>query len=85
MALEGTGLSRLALARTLSEQWGPKRDAVTSTPLAVWMTWWRDVQLSQLGLAERAVHSQPAEVDVLAKTKGQRLRDGRVEFTAPTG
>ena len=59
-ALGGTRLERLLRARALSERWYGHPEEVRET-LRVWMSWWRDVVLVQLGLNNRVVHLEPTE------------------------
>lgn len=63
-ALRGTRVDRLLRARTLSERWYGHPDVVRET-LRVWMSWWRDVMLVQLGLLNRIVHLSGDEQHVL--------------------
>lgn len=59
-ALSGSRVERLLRARVLSERWATQPEAVRET-LRVWMSWWRDVILVQLGLLGRVVHLDAAE------------------------
>jgi DNA polymerase-3 subunit delta' len=59
-ALAGSRLDRLARARALSERWIGHPETVRET-LRVWMSWWRDVMLMQLGLPGRVVHLEASE------------------------
>ena len=59
-ALSGSRVERLQRARTLSERWAAHPESVRET-LRVWMSWWRDVMLVQLGLFGRAVHLDEGE------------------------
>ena len=59
-ALTGTRVDRLLRARALSERWLAHQETVRET-LRVWMSWWRDVVLVQLGLTNRIVHLEPGE------------------------
>lgn len=59
-ALSGSRIDRLLRARALSERWYGHPDSVRET-LRVWMSWWRDVVLVQLGLSNRLVHLDEAE------------------------
>jgi hypothetical protein len=52
-ALSGSRIDRLLRARALSERWTAHQETVRDT-LRVWMSWWRDVLLFQLGLREDA-------------------------------
>jgi DNA polymerase-3 subunit delta' len=58
--LRGTRLDRLLTARALSERWYAHPENVRET-LRVWMSWWRDVILVQLGLLNRIVHLEEGE------------------------
>src|SRR5438874_6440787 len=59
-ALGGSRLERLLRARALSERWATQPETVRET-LRVWMSWWRDVVLVQLGLVDRVVHLEAGE------------------------
>jgi DNA polymerase-3 subunit delta' len=59
-ALGGSRLDRLLRARALSERWMSQPETVRET-LRVWLSWWRDVLLVQLGLMNRLVHLEPSE------------------------
>jgi DNA polymerase-3 subunit delta' len=59
-ALSGSRVDRLLRARALAERWYGHPDTVRET-LRVWMSWWRDVVLVQLGLSNRLVHLDEAE------------------------
>jgi DNA polymerase III subunit delta' len=59
-ALSGSRIDRLLRARALSERWASHPEVVRET-LRVWMSWWRDVILVQLGLLSRMVHLEPGE------------------------
>jgi DNA polymerase-3 subunit delta' len=59
-ALAGSRVDRLLRARTLSERWSGHPETVRET-LRVWMSWWRDVILVQLGLTNRIVHLDASE------------------------
>ena len=63
-ALRGSRVDRLVRARALSERWYGHPDTVRET-LRVWMSWWRDVLLVQLGLLNRIVHLEGSERDAL--------------------
>jgi DNA polymerase-3 subunit delta' len=63
-AIAGSALDRLLRARLLAERWYSHPDVVRET-LRVWLSWWRDVLLVQLGLSERVAHLEPHELDVL--------------------
>ena len=66
-ALGGTRLDRLLRARALSVRWYGHPEEVRET-LRVWMSWWRDVVLVQLGLNSREVHLEPGEQASLLRT-----------------
>src|SRR5215831_2549692 len=53
-------LERLVQARYLSERWTSQPELVRGT-LRVWLSWWHDVVLVQLGLGERVAHLDEAE------------------------
>jgi DNA polymerase-3 subunit delta' len=59
-AVGGSRLDRLLRARALSERWSSHPEVVRDT-LRVWMSWWRDVLLVQLGLLTRIVHLESGE------------------------
>jgi DNA polymerase-3 subunit delta' len=59
-AVGGSRLDRLLRARALSERWSGHPETVRDT-LRVWMGWWRDVVLVQLGLRNRIVHLEASE------------------------
>jgi DNA polymerase-3 subunit delta' len=59
-AVGGSRLERLLRARALSERWSSHPETVRDT-LRVWMSWWRDVLLVQLGLRSRIVHLEAGE------------------------
>jgi DNA polymerase III subunit delta' len=59
-ALRGSRVERLLRSRALSERWSGQPEAVRET-LRVWMSWWRDVMLVQLGLEARIVHLEGSE------------------------
>ena len=63
-ALGGSRIDRLVRARALSERWATHPETVRET-LRVWMSWWRDVMLVQLGLLGRVVHLDAGEQQVL--------------------
>jgi DNA polymerase III subunit delta' len=63
-ALSGSRIDRLLRARALSERWASQPETVRET-LRVWMSWWRDVILFQLGLLNRIVHLEPREQTAL--------------------
>ena len=62
-------------ARALSERWATQPETVRET-LRVWMSWWRDVMLVQLGLLGRVVHLDAGEQQSLRGAAAQR-RAGR--------
>lgn len=66
-ALGGSRLDRLLRARALSERWYGHPEEVRET-LRVWMSWWRDVVLLQLGLMSRIVHLEAGEQAALRQT-----------------
>jgi DNA polymerase III subunit delta' len=57
-ALAASRLDRLILARSLAERWSNRPDTVRAT-LRAWLSWWRDVLLVQVGLADRTSHAGP--------------------------
>jgi DNA polymerase III subunit delta' len=63
-ALSGSRVERLVRARALSERWYGHPEVVRET-LRVWMSWWRDVVLVQLGLMNRIVHLEASEQTAL--------------------
>jgi DNA polymerase-3 subunit delta' len=63
-ALSGSRIDRLLRARALSERWSGQPETVRET-LRVWMSWWRDVVLVQLGLLSRIVHLEAGEQTAL--------------------
>ncbi len=69
-AVSGSRLDRLLRARTLSERWYGHPEEVRET-LRVWMSWWRDVVLVQLGLVSRIVHLEPGEQAALRRAAEQ--------------
>jgi DNA polymerase-3 subunit delta' len=69
-ALGGSRLDRLMRARALSERWYGHPEDVRET-LRVWMSWWRDVLLVQLGLTSRVVHLEPTERAALEHAAGR--------------
>lgn len=69
-ALGGSRLDRLMRARALSERWYGHPEDVRET-LRVWMSWWRDVLLVQLGLTSRVVHLEPTERAALEQAAGR--------------
>lgn len=73
-ALSGTRVDRLLRARVLSERWYGHPDTVRET-LRVWMSWWRDVVLVQLGLLNRIVHLEGSEQAALHAAASQVPRE----------
>jgi len=63
-ALSGSRIDRLLRSRALSERWTSQPETVRET-LRVWMSWWRDVILVQLGLLNRIVHLEAGEQTAL--------------------
>ena len=53
-------VERLATSRYLSERWAAQPEAVREM-LRVWLSWWRDLLLMQLGLGERVAHLERTE------------------------
>ncbi len=80
-ALRGSRVDRLMRARALSERWYGHPDTVRET-LRVWMSWWRDVVLVQLGLLNRIVHLEAAEQDALRAAAAMVSRDAATQATA---
>jgi DNA polymerase-3 subunit delta' len=66
----GSRLERLVRARALSERWSSQPEMVRET-LRVWMSWWRDVLLVQLGLTSRVVHLESSEQRALRAAADQ--------------
>jgi DNA polymerase-3 subunit delta' len=69
-AVGGSRIERLLRARALSERWSSHPETVRDT-LRVWMSWWRDVLLVQLGLTSRVVHLESSEQRVLRAAADQ--------------
>ena len=69
-ALGGSRLDRLLRARALSERWTSQPETVRET-LRVWLSWWRDVLLVQLGLVHRIVHLESSEQTALTAAAKQ--------------
>jgi DNA polymerase-3 subunit delta' len=69
-ALGGSRLDRLVRARALSERWTSQPETVRDT-LRVWLSWWRDVLLVQLGLVHRVVHLESGEQHALGAAASQ--------------
>jgi DNA polymerase-3 subunit delta' len=78
--VSGTRLDRLVTARELAERWYRQPEQVRET-LRVWMSWWRDVILVQLGLRNRIVHLEPGEQAAL-ETAAQRVGRGAARQAA---
>ncbi|MDQ6672692.1 MAG: DNA polymerase III subunit [Chloroflexota bacterium] len=68
--LSGSRLDRLVRARALSERWTSQPETVRET-LRVWLSWWRDVLLVQLGLVHRIVHLDAGEQTAITVTAEQ--------------
>ena len=73
-ALDGSRVERLLRARALSERWAAQPETVRET-LRVWMSWWRDVILVQLGLLARAVHLEAGDQEVLQRAASRVSRE----------
>jgi DNA polymerase III subunit delta' len=69
-AVSGSRLERLMRARALSERWTAQPEHVRDT-LRVWLSWWRDVLMIQLGLVDRVVHLEAGEQAALKATAEQ--------------
>jgi DNA polymerase III subunit delta' len=69
-AVSGSRLERLMRARALSERWTAQPEHVRDT-LRVWLSWWRDVLMIQLGLVDRVVHLEAGEQAALRATAEQ--------------
>ncbi|MBV9578335.1 MAG: DNA polymerase III subunit delta' [Chloroflexi bacterium] len=80
-ALSGSRLDRLVRARALSERWAMHPETVRDT-LRVWMSWWRDVVLVQLGLTGRVVHLEAGEQSTLQAAAGRVSRQAAREAAA---
>jgi DNA polymerase-3 subunit delta' len=80
-AVGGTRLERLLRARALSERWSSQPEMVRET-LRVWMSWWRDVLLVQLGLTSRMVHLEASEQAALRAAAEQVGLDTACQTTA---
>jgi DNA polymerase III subunit delta' len=74
-------LERLQAARYLSERWQSQPEMVRET-LRVWLSWWRDVVLMQLGLGKRVAHLESHEHAALASTALQVSRDAARDAAA---
>ncbi len=81
-ALAGSRVERLLRARTLSERWYGHPEDVRET-LRVWMSWWRDVILVQLGLLNRIVHLETGEQAAL-RAAAERVTRGAAREAAAT-
>jgi DNA polymerase III subunit delta' len=73
-ALSGSRLDRLLRARALSERWTAHQETVRET-LRVWMAWWRDLVLLQLGLTDHVSVGEPVSADLAAGVSRQAARD----------
>jgi DNA polymerase-3 subunit delta' len=80
-ALGGSRLDRLVRARALSERWMGHPETVRET-LRVWMSWWRDVMLVQLGLMGRVVHLEAGEQAALRDAARRVSRQAAREAAA---
>jgi DNA polymerase III subunit delta' len=81
-AISRSRLQRLLRARALSDRWTTQPDEVRET-LRVWLRWWRDVLLVQLGLNERVVHLDPTMRPALDGAATQlRREDSRAAVLA---
>ena len=80
-ALRGSRVDRLLRARALSERWYGHPETVRET-LRVWMSWWRDVVLLQLGLAGRIVHLDGSEQSALREAAEKVSRSAARDATA---
>src|SRR6202022_3287010 len=79
--VSGSRIERLLRARALSERWSSQPEMVRDT-LRVWMSWWRDVVLVQLGLTSRVVHLEASEQAALRATAEQIDLDAARQATA---
>ena len=79
-ALSGSRIERLLRSRALSERWSSRPETVRET-LRVWMSWWRDVVLMQLGLLNRIVHLEPTEQQSL-RAAAERVPPGAARQAA---
>ncbi|HEX8966997.1 MAG TPA: hypothetical protein VF937_03895, partial [Chloroflexota bacterium] len=73
-ALNGSRIDRLLVARALAERWSGQPETVRET-LRVWLSFWRDVVLVQLGLANRIVHLE-ADARTMLNTAAERVAPG---------
>jgi DNA polymerase-3 subunit delta' len=80
-AVSGSRVERLARARYLSERWTSQPETVRET-LRVWMSWWRDVLLVQLGLTSRVVHLEAGEQTALKAAAARVDLDAARQATA---
>ena len=80
-ALRGSRVERLLRARALSERWSGHPETVRET-LRVWMSWWRDVMLVQLGLVGRIVHLEGSEQTALRLAAASVSRSAAREAAA---
>src|SRR5438105_6615963 len=80
-AVAGSRVERLLRARALSERWSSQPEVVRDT-LRVWMSWWRDVVLVQLGLTSRVVHLETGEQAALRAAAEQVNMDAARQATA---
>jgi DNA polymerase-3 subunit delta' len=80
-ALSGSRIDRLLRARALSERWSSHPETVRET-LRVWMSWWRDVVLVQLGLLNRIVHLDAAEQAALQTAAARVTREAARDAAA---
>lgn len=79
--VSGSRVERLLRARALSERWISQPEMVRET-LRVWMSWWHDVLLVQLGLTDRVVHLEAGDQAALTATAKQVDRSVAREATA---
>jgi len=79
--VSGSRVERLLRARALSERWPSQPEMVRDT-LRVWMSWWRDVVLVQLGLTSRVVHLEAGEQAALRAAAAQVNLDAARQATA---
>src|ERR1051326_5564926 len=79
-ALRGSRVERLLRARALSERWYGNPETGRET-LRVWMSWWRDVVLLQLGLAGRIVHLDGSEQSALREAAEKVSRSAARDAT----
>ena len=79
-AVRGSRIDRLLRSRALSDRWSSQPEMVRET-LRVWMSWWRDVILVQLGLLNRIVHLEPGEQAAL-RAAAERVDRGAARQAA---